>query len=152
MADTRAYHEVEAYIRDEVLPAQFIDHHFHKERVTIGMKHDGTLAMHEFDAVSEDGLIVISVKAGAGRTSGGRAPTGQIKDCYTEVLFLSMTKAEERFLAITDRELHDVFSKVSDGKLPGCVKLIWFPLPKQIEDKLRAARSKASKEVSPKRW
>jgi hypothetical protein len=65
---------------------------------------------HEFDAVSEDGTVVASVKSASGLTSGGRVPSGKLKDCIAELYFLSLVEARERLLVLTTpfllRDIH----------------------------------------------
>lgn len=39
---------------------------------------------HEFDAVSEDGRVVASIKSTSGKTSGGKLPSGEIRAAQAE--------------------------------------------------------------------
>lgn len=150
MADTSVYHEVENWVRTVGLPNLLGGQEFVPKKLQVGTKRNGEPAYHEFDAVSGDGSVLVSIKAGAGRTSGNKAPTGQIKDAYTEVLFLSLALGQRRVLALTDRRLYDEFLKTSDGKLPAGLKLLHVELPAELEGKLLSARRRASEEVSPR--
>lgn len=150
MADTRAYHKVEEWVRSTGLSPIFPGVRFAEAELPVGKKEDGTTAVHSFDAVAEDQSVVASIKAGAGRTRTGRAPTGQVKDCYTEVLFLSLALGARKVLVFTDRGLFDEFSKVSDGKRPPGIELLHVPLPSDLESELLVARRKASNEVAPR--
>lgn len=150
MTDTRIYHEAEAWIREHGLPPMFGGRRFGKREIQVGLKKDGRPALHEFDAVAEDGTVVVSIKCGGGRTAGGRAPTGQTRDAYKEVYFLSRTRAERRILVFGDEELYRVFEKESDGKRPDGVELLHVRLPAAMWTRLLTIRKKAVAEVTPK--
>ena len=151
MADTSAYHNIERWVRDFELPKRF-KQPFEKKRLPIGTKSNGTPATHEFDAVSGDGKIVVSVKASSGKTTGGKGPSGKIKDSYAEVFFLSrLQKRDKRFLVLTDREYYELFKKDSDGKIPEGVEMMNIEPPEHLAEEVHKARKKASEEVSPRR-
>lgn len=122
---------------------------FQKQRLRVGTKQDGSVAEHEFDAVSTDGTVVAAVKASSGRTARNRNPSGKIKDAYAELLFLSLVQSPRRYLVLTDREFFDIFSKESDGKRPTGVELLHIPLPTELQRRVEAAKNAASDEVSP---
>jgi hypothetical protein len=151
MADTRAYTDAERWIREIGLPARFPGQRFEKRDLRVGTRRDGSAGYHSFDAVSQDGQIVTSIKASSGLTSGGKLPVGKTKDAFTEFHFLSLVSAPHRFLILTDPEFHRIFSEVSDGKLPHGVEILHIPLPEELQSKVAAARAVASGEVSPGR-
>src|SRR5688500_6302516 len=75
---------------------------------------------HEFDAVSEDGEIVCSIKSNSGLTSGGKRPGGKILSCYAELYFLLQVQTPTRLLVLTNPEFHAIFERDSRDKLaPG---------------------------------
>lgn len=131
------------------LPSRF-RLNFDKRKLAVGLRHDGSESYHEFDAVSADGRIVVSIKASSGPTSGGNVPDGKIKGAYAELHFLGLVDAPERYLVLTDQEFYRIFSSVSEGKLPPLVELLHIPLPETLQREVTAARDVASKEVSPK--
>src|SRR2546428_707934 len=101
MADTRAQLLAEQWVRENGLP-EFCGATFTKRVLRIGTRADGLPATHEFDAVSEDGRIVASVKASSGKTSGGNVPSGKLKDAFTELHFLGLAAAQRKILVLTD--------------------------------------------------
>jgi len=151
MADTRAYGEAERWIREVGLPIHFQGQHFEKRDLRVGTRRNGEPGYHSFDAVSQDGQIVASIKASSGLTSGGKLPVGKTKDAYTELHFLSLVSAPQRILVLTDPDFHRIFSDVSDGRLPIGVEVLHIPLPQEIQARVRAARNVASTEAYPNR-
>ncbi len=150
MANTKAYGEAEDYVRTTALPELF-HQPFEKEFLPVGRKADGSIARHEFDAVSKDQTLVASIKALSGRTARGRNPSGKVNDANAELLFLSLVRASRRFLVLTDESFFRLFERESDGKRPPGVELLHVPLPQSIREKLERARKIASREVSPDR-
>jgi hypothetical protein len=70
--------EVEDYVRDVL--AKRHDQHFKPRRLRL--RSGGA---HEFDAVSADGQIIVSIKSASGLTAGGKDPSGKIKDGIAEL-------------------------------------------------------------------
>ncbi len=150
MADTRAYLFTEEWIRAKALPKMF-GQPFEKRFLSVGTKSNGSPAEHEFDAVSEDGTIVVSIKALTGKTAGGRNPSGKIKDAYAELMFLGLAQAAKKYLVLTDKNFFQLFHRQSDGKRPLGVELMLILLPGWIKKKVDLAKDGASEEVFPKR-
>lgn len=148
MANTAAYREAENYVRNTALPKHF-HQPFAKEPLPVGRKADGSVAKHEFDAVSRDHTVVVSIKALSGKTAGGKNPSGKVKDANAELLFLSLVQASRRLLVLTDESFFRLFKRESDGKRPPGVELLHVPLPQSIKEKVERARQIASREVSP---
>lgn len=67
---------------------------------------------HEFDAVSQDGRVVASIKSASGLTAGGRIPAGKIKDSVAELYYLSLVSAPVRRLVLTTPAFFEIFEKV----------------------------------------
>lgn len=143
MADSSAFLVAEEWVRSEGLHDLFPNVSFRKRKLVVGTKRDGSWAMHEFDAVSEDGAIVVSIKCSAGRTSGGRTPVGQLRAAYVDAWFLSRAPGKRKIIVFTERDLSDEFRSVSDGKLPENVELTHIPLPEAIDRQVEAARGLA---------
>jgi hypothetical protein len=53
-------------------------------------------AVREFDAVSDDGTVVASIKTRPGLTSGGNIPGGKINGCIADLYYLSLLNAPVR--------------------------------------------------------
>jgi hypothetical protein len=103
---------------------------------------------HEFDAVSEDGRIVASIKSASGKTAGGKNPSGKIKDSIAELYFLSLATAPIRMLVLTSPEFHAIMSGVLAGRLAAGLSLKLVPLPQDIQERVEHVQKAASQEVS----
>lgn len=102
---------------------------------------------HEFDAVSDDRSIVASIKASSGLTSGGRRPNGKYNDNIAELYYLSLVKAEQRFLVLTSPEFHALLlRKLKDRIAPG-LSIMCIPLPEDIQREVDAVVLQASREM-----
>jgi len=104
---------------------------------------------HEFDAVSEDGTIVVSIKSSSGLTATGRNPSGKIKDSIAELYFLSLVPAVERQLILTTPAFFDIFMKVMKNKIAPGISVRRIPLPVDIQLEVDKIVAGASAEVSP---
>lgn len=145
MADTTYLtREVEDYVRSEL--AQRFDQPISKARIKLR-----TGGSHEFDAVSSDGTVVASVKSASGRTSGGRAPAGKIKDSIAELYYLSLVEAPTRLLVLTTPEFFDIFRRTTEGAVADGIEVVCIPLPPEMQQQVDAVKRKASEEVSPRR-
>lgn len=101
--------------------------------------------------MSTDGTVVASIKSASGLTSGGRIPSGKIKDCLAELYYLSLVDAPIKLLVLTTPEFFDIFTKASKGAVAEGIEIINFPLAPEMQAKVDQIRSRASKEVSPSR-
>ena len=142
MADTEDLKKAEQDIR-KILESKF-GKTFSKQSLNVGIKKDGTNAKHEFDAVSDDGKIVVEIK-----THSGKASAGKIKSAYTDVYFLSLFKgAEQKILFLTDKDFCGAFQRISDGKLPDNVSLELLELPEELSVKIKKTLAKCSDEMT----
>ena len=147
MANTQALkNQVEVYVREK-LEQEFCQS-FRKQKLPVGLKKDGSEAMHEFDAVSEDRSIVVGIKSSSGKTSGGRFPSGKVAAAYQELYFLSLSKAERRILLLTDPEFYEIFKKHSDGKIVPGLELMLVPLSPELGRQAQIVQQAASREMS----
>lgn len=103
---------------------------------------------HEFDAVSEDGSIVTSIKSHSGKTSGGRRPGGKILSCYAELYYLAQIEAPTRFLILTNPDFFAIFERDSRGKLAPGLELKLIALPANIQEQVTEVTAAASQEMS----
>lgn len=74
---------------------------------------------HEFDAVSEDGSIVVSIKTTSGLTSGGKFPGGKVNAVTAELYYLSLVNAPTKVLILTNPEFHDILHSHLKGAIGG---------------------------------
>jgi hypothetical protein len=103
---------------------------------------------HEFDAVSNDGRIVASIKANSGLTSGGNHPTGKVATCLNEVYFLTLVNAEERLLVLTNPSFHTIFMRATAGQIARGVKVELLELPSDMQRVVDGVTELASREMS----
>lgn len=152
MANTRAYREAEEWVRGNALPELFHGKVFSKIRLSVGRKGDGSKAQHEFDAVSSDGTVVVEIKCSSGLTSGGRRPTGQLKDALVAAFLLSRTRSPVKALVFTDIKLYQAFEKSYEGVAPDSVRRTHVELPPDIWKRVAAARAAARVEQGRPGW
>jgi hypothetical protein len=118
---------VENYVRRK-LKTEF-GMSFEKKVLRVGSKKDNSAAMHEFDAVSPDGSIVVAIKT----TTWGKNPGAKPNALYVDLYFLSRIKAKKKFLILTNRDTYKGFLKISDGKRPKYVKIRFKKLPSSLQ-------------------
>ncbi len=103
---------------------------------------------HEFDAVSQDGRVVASIKASSGLTSGGNHPTGKVATCLNEVYYLTLVAAEERLLVLTNPDFHAIFTRTTAGQIAAGIMVELFALPENMQRTVDGVTQLASKEMS----
>jgi hypothetical protein len=133
--------EVEGYVRC-VLAER---HHqvFFAERLKL---RTGT---HEFDTVSADGQIIVSIKSASGLTARGKNSSGRIKDCIAALCYLSLVDAPVRMLVLTTPEFHRLFAKKMAGALADGLSVECCPLLTELQKQVDDVVKRASQEVSP---
>lgn len=105
---------------------------------------------HEFDAVSDDGKIVTTIKSSSGRTSGGRIPAGKMRAVEAELYYLMLVKAEQKMVVVTDPGFYEIMSNRLKGRLAAGLSLELVELPKSLQDAVTQVQLLASREVNPK--
>lgn len=124
---------------------------FKKVCLSVGRKEGGGKAVREFDAVSADGQIVVSIKSSSWTTSGGNAPAAKINSFYAEFYFFSLIgRRGRKLLVFTEQEALAGFKKVCDGKKPADVELVHRSLSPETQRLVRAIRGKSSRENGAK--
>lgn len=113
---------------------------FHRRRLRLQ-----TGGEHEFDAVSDNGRIVASIKTASG--SGGRHPSGKVVNCFAELYFLSLVRARKRLLVLTSPEFHQLFAAVAVGKVASGVEIVHIPLSAETQARVSAVQAAAGGEV-----
>lgn len=141
--------KVEPFIRKE-LEKSYPGHTFTPKALPLRRKRDGTYAVHEFDAVSEDNSIVASIKSHSWLTSGGKSPAGKIGQIYESLYFLSLVDAKTKLLVFTNRVTYEGFLVKSDGKIAEDVETKLYPLPPELQGLVNKVHQRASKEMSRK--
>ena len=102
---------------------------------------------HEFDAVSKDGSIIAAIKGHSFKTAGGNLPSAKFASLYQELYFLTLVKAKERLLILTNQEMYDDFVKRSKGKVADGIELVYCELPETIRREVATVGKKASDEM-----
>ena len=141
--------KVEPFIRKK-LEKSYPRHTFTPKKLPLRRKRDGTYAVHEFDAVSEDNSIVVSIKSHSWLTSGGNLPAGKIGQIYQSLYLLNLVDAKTKLLVFTNRETYEGFLAESDGKIAEDIETKFYPLPPELQGVVNKVHKRASKEMSRK--
>jgi len=107
----------------------------------------GKARTHEFDAVSEDRTIVCSIKTASWKTSGGKRGSGKVHGAYTELYFLGLVAARDKYLVLTDPEFFRCFTRETGGRLINGVTLLHCPLPDDLCREINSIRTKSRSEL-----
>lgn len=132
---------IEPWVR-ETLTARF-DQPFSSQ--VLGLRPSGR---HEFDAVSSDGQIVVSIKTNSGLTSGGNKPSGKINTCLAELYYLSLVDAPTRILVLTNPEFHGIFIAELRGAVAEGITIELLALPADMQIEVDKVTGRASREMT----
>ena len=105
-------------------------------------------AVREFDAVSDDRSVVVSIKTSSGLTSGGNIPGGKIDGCIADLYYLSLLDSPVRRLVLTNPQFHEIFTKRMAGALPQGVEVKLVPLPADLQAEVDDVIRRASEEIN----
>lgn len=146
MAPTTAQLKVEAWIRENWLPPRF---HQPFSKRSLPLDPGGTF---EFDAVSHDGTIAVTISTSGARTATGRYGAGKVQKIRADALFLLLAQADHTLLVFTERDMFDLCEKeAGNGRLPRTLELrLVEDVPKDLRELLEESRRRASSEVSPR--
>jgi len=146
MADTSINHEAERWIVESGLPTHLQGKTFapKKMRLTWG----GAFA---FDAVSQEGDVVVAVSTSAARTATGKLATAKYQKLKTDALYLLHLEAPARkVMVFTEPCMREYFAKAAiAGRFPPSIELLYIPLPAELQERVVATRVRASEETSP---
>lgn len=144
MADTSVQREVEGWLRENWLPAKYGQRFSAKPlRLSSGGSFD-------FDAVSQDGSIAVTISTSAALTAGGKRGSGKLQKIRADALFLLLAQAKRSVLVFTEPDMFRLCQKeTQNGRLPASLELALAELPPELQARLAEARRKASAEVSP---
>jgi hypothetical protein len=134
--------QVEAHVRT-VLSSE-CGQNFTKLRLPLS-----TGGLHEFDAVSGDGLVVASVKSSGGKTASGKHPAGKVNSAIAELYFLSLISAPTKYLVLTSAAFYDIFVKTLEAKIASGIQVRHIPLPNELQELVDGVQREASLEVTP---
>lgn len=145
MADTRVQVEVERWVRDNWLPGTFEGQKFHQRQLQLSS--GGRFA---FDAVSDDGSVVVTVSTSGALTATGKRGSGKLQKIRADALFLLLSAAPRPVLVFTERDMFELCRKeAQNGRLPPNLGFLLAEIPPNLEARLRVARLASSREVSP---
>jgi len=146
MADSKTQREAEIWIREKWLPKKF-GQQFVKKKLSL--RSGGKF---EFDGVSLDGRIAVSISTSCGITSGGKKASPKLHKMRSDALFLLLADVEQRVLVFSDQCMLDLCQREKNaGRFPHEIDIIPVQLPSELEDALVHARRDAALEVSPTR-
>jgi hypothetical protein len=141
VADTRIQLEVEDWIRRNWLPTQF-GQRFSRERLKL--RSGGVF---DFDAVSDDHSIVVTISTSASKTAGGKQAVGKILKLRSDMLFLTLVDAKRRVIVLTEEDmLIQCGKEANGGRVPPEIEFACASIPNELRSRLVAARSVASRE------
>lgn len=145
MADTRVQLEVEDWVRREFLLKHF-GIRFRRERVKLSSG-----GFFDFDAVSEDDKIAITISTSSAMTAGGNFGSGKLMKIRSDIYFLLLANCERRVVALTQKDMLDAWMKEkAGGRVAKGIEFVLAELPADLAERLSQAKSMASGEVSPK--
>jgi hypothetical protein len=145
VADTRVQREVESWIRQNWLPREYGQvFHSRELRLTGG-------GVFDFDAVSEDGKIAVTISTSGAQTASGKRGSGKLQKIRADALFLMMAEVARRVLLFTEADMYELCKKErQNGRLPASIEFaLVADLPAELRERLSEARKVASREVSP---
>jgi len=105
-----------------------------------------------FDAVSNDGSVIVAISTSAARTATGKLATAKYQKLKTDALYLLHTELLARkVMVFTEHCMKEYFVQhAKAGRFPPEIELIYIPLPTELQGKVEASRAQASQETSPK--
>jgi hypothetical protein len=142
MADTQVQREAEHWVRCEWLKKEF-GQSFSKEKLRLTGGGE-----FEFDAVSADETIAMTISTSSGTTSGGKKPAGKLNKLRSDMLFLLMSSAQRRIVVLTDQSMHaELLKEKARGRVPPNIEFVLASLPAELSSRLAAAQKVAAEEV-----
>lgn len=146
MADTRCQLECEDWVRLNWLPAQF-GMRFHRERLKLSSG-----GVFDFDAVSDDGTIAVTISTSGGTTSSGRPAVPKLMKLRSDMLFLLMSEAAKKVVVLTELDMFNLCLKErTGGRVPQAIVFLHAELPTELAARLVTARKLSSEEARPSR-
>ena len=146
MADTSINHAAERWVVEKGLSLHFPGTTFAPRKVKLTW--GGVFA---FDAVSEDGGVVVAVSTSAARTATGKLATAKYQKLKTDALYLlNLATPAKTVMVFTEPCMQEYFSKAAkSGRFPSTIELVHVALPPYLQEGVVATRVRASQETSP---
>ena len=147
MADTSVQREAEDWIRRNWMPLQF-NQGFEKKSLSLSSG-----GVFNFDAVSDDEMIVANISTSSAMTSGRKRGAGKFKKIIADIYYLLLLPDEKRKLLIfTEPDMAELCNSEKErGRIPKNIEIIPAPLPLDLRTKLQDSRKDASDETSPQK-
>lgn len=143
MASSTIPSEVETWIREEWLPQRF-RRSFTKKKVRLESGGE-----FEFDAVSDDDEVVANISTSSLKTASGNVGSGKIHKVRSDIYFLLLAPSAKKLMLLTDSDMHEAWLKQIDyGRVPDSIQIRCVEIPNLLREKLRAAQTRASDEVT----
>jgi hypothetical protein len=144
MANTSCQIECEDWIRLEWLPKQF-GQSFYRERLRLDAG-----GVFDFDAVSADRSIAVSISTSGAKTASGKHAVGKLMKLRSDMLFLVMATVARRIVLLTERDMYDLcVRETAAGRVPRGIEFLHVTLPQDLCRRLADARRASSAEVTP---
>ena len=144
MADSKCQREAEVWIREVWLPAKF-GQTFAKKRLVL---EPG--GQFEFDAVSSDALIAVSISTCGGVTNGGKKATPKLNKIRSDALFLLLADVGRRMIVFSCAKMYALCeAEIRARRFPRRIEILLAQVPSELEAALVEARLAAAREVSP---
>ena len=142
MSDTTQIKKIiEPYVR-KWLASEFPGHEFKEASVSLKWGRN-----HKFDAVSEDGSIVVAILSNGAKTRGGKENTGGVRKAESDLLrFHGIDDETTKIMVFTDAAFLDLINRRTAGLGIEGLRRIHCKLPEDLESKLQKTLSDASKE------
>jgi hypothetical protein len=144
MADTRVQLEVEDWVRSEWMKAHYGEPFF-RERLPLVSG-----GYFDFDAVNSDKSIAATISTSGAKTASGKHAVGKLLKIRSDMYFLLLSSVQRRIVVLTEPDMYELCQKESaGGRVHSSIEIVHVEIPADLASRLKAARSKASEEVSP---
>lgn len=144
MANTGVQQEVENWIRCYWLPDR-LRHDFSKQKLSLTPG-----GVFDFDAVSEDKTIAVSISTSAYRTAKGKPGSGKTRKIQSDMYFLILCDVKHRIVVLTEKDMYEWCMKEKEnGRVHESIEFMLVDIPDNLRSRLVSARSNSSDEVSP---
>lgn len=146
MADTSINHEAERWIVETGLAAHWPGISFAPKKLKLTWG-----GMFAFDAVSDDGAVVVAVSTSTARTATGKLASAKYQKLKTDALYLLHLECKARAVMVfTEPCMRNYFVQAAkSGRFPPNIELLHIPLPAPLQAQVVATRARASLETSP---
>jgi len=144
MADSSVQKAVEQWVREHCLATRY-SQTFARQRLRLSSGGE-----YSFDAVSADGTIVATISTSGSQTASGKRAAAKLHKIRADLYFLLLTHVPHRVVVLTESDMMSLCEKEAcEGRVPQGIEFVHAKLPSQLIDQLQAARTVASREVTP---